>query len=253
VTEALGSAAGDRGLQWQEAAIAAIVPRTPRVKSFFFDLPRPFSFRPGQHVDVRLTAADGYRAERSYSIASAPGPGSVIELAVERLDDGEVSTFFHDVATVGDTIELRGPIGGYFVWEVGDGGPLLLFAGGSGVVPFMSMIRQRSICRSDVPVLLLFSSRTFEEVLFREELLHLDARNDGFTLALALTREPPRRAHDYGRRVDQDMVTELLGRLPAPPKQIFICGSNPFVGAAADAAISAGIPASLIRTERYGG
>ncbi len=131
-------------MRWQPAKITAIVSDTPRVKNFFFELSRPFSFRAGQHVDVRLTAPDGYQAERSYSIASAPEAQSSLELAIERLDDGEVSPFFHDVAAVGDDIELRGPIGGHFVWEVADGGPLLLLGGGSGAVPLMAMIRHRA-------------------------------------------------------------------------------------------------------------
>ena len=144
MTEPPADPPSERGLRWQQAKITAIVPQTPRVKSFFFELTRPFSFRAGQHVDVRLTAPDGYRAERSYSIASAPEPQRPLELAIERLDDGEVSPFFHDVAAVGDDIELRGPIGGHFVWDVADGGPLLLLGGGSGVVPLMSMIRDRA-------------------------------------------------------------------------------------------------------------
>ncbi len=233
--------------------ISAIVPQTPRVKSFFLELPHPFSFRAGQHVDVRLTAPDGYRAERSYSIASAPNSPRTLELVIERLDDGEVSPFFHDIAAAGDEIELRGPIGGHFVWEIDDGGPLLLLGGGSGVVPLMSMIRQRASCHSDVPTLLLFSARTFEDILFRDELLSLAARGDGLELAFALTREPAKRAQDYGRRVDAAMVTELVARLPEAPTKVFVCGSNPFVEAAAEAAIAAGVPAGIIRTERYGG
>jgi ferredoxin-NADP reductase len=204
-------------------------------------------------VDVRLTAPDGYQAERSYSIASAPEAQSGLELAIERLDDGEVSPFFHDVAVVGDDIELRGPIGGHFVWEVGDGGPILLLGGGSGVVPLMSMIRDRASHDSRVPMLLLFSARTFDDMLFRDELLALDARGAGFELSLALTREPAKRARDYGRRVDTAMVAELLARLPEAPNQVFVCGSNPFVEAAADATIATGISPGLIRTERYGG
>ena len=253
MTETPADPPSERGLRWQQTRITAIVPQTPRVKSFFFELSRPFSFRAGQHVDVRLTAPDGYRAERSYSIASAPDSQRPLELAIERLDDGEVSPFFHDVAAVGDDIELRGPIGGHFVWEVADGGPLLLLGGGSGVVPLMSMIRDRASHKSPIPMLLLFSARTFDDVLFRDELLTLDARGEGFELSLALTRGPAERARDYGRRVDPAMLTELLARLPQAPKQVFVCGSNPFVEAAAEAAIASGIAPSIIRTERYGG
>ena len=253
MTEAVSSKAPEPKLLWQEAKIAAIMPDTPRVKRFLLAPSAPFLFRAGQHVDVLLTAPDGYQAERSYSIASAPEQTAAIELAIERLDDGEVSPFFHDVAEVGDAIELRGPIGGHFVWDVKDGGPLLLLGGGSGVVPLMSMLRHRTAVGSRVPALLLFSSRTWEDVIFRDELLALDARNDGFQLALALTRDQPRRPSDFGRRVDAAMVAELVGRLPGPPKHVFVCGGNPFVEAASQGAIEAGVAPSMIRTERYGG
>ena len=225
---------------------------TPRVKSFALQPSAPFAFRAGQHVDVRLTAPDGYRAERSYSIASAPENPASIELAIERLDDGEVSPFFHDVAQVGDTIELRGPFGGHFVWEPEDGGPLLLLGGGSGVVPLMSMLRERAAKGSDVPALLLFSSRRWENVIFRDELLALAARNDGFQLALALTRDRPRRPQDFGRRVGADMVAELVRRLPGSPRHVFVCGGNPFVEAVSQGALAASLHRSLIRTEPTG-
>jgi ferredoxin-NADP reductase len=242
-----------RGLLWQQAAIAGIAPLTPRVMSFVFAPSEPFAFRAGQHVDVRLTAPDGYRAERSYSIASAPETPSLLELVIERLEHGEVSPFFHEIAEIGDDIELRGPIGGHFVWGPEDGGPLLLIGGGSGVVPLMSMLRHRAAQGSREPALLLFSARTWDDVIFRDELLALDARRDGFELALTLTREPARRQRDFGRRVDAPMLTELLTRLPAPPRHVFVCGTNAFVEAGAQGAIDAGVPASIIRTERYGG
>jgi ferredoxin-NADP reductase len=245
--------ATDAPIRWQEAKIVEIVPRTPRIKSFLFAPSRPFAFRAGQHVDVRLTAPDGYSTERSYSIASAPEAGQNFELAIDRLDDGEVSPFFHDVAAVGDVIELRGPIGGYFVWSVEDGGPLLLLGGGSGLVPLMAMIRHRAARADATPTLLVVSARRSEELLYRDELLALDTKRDGFSLAIALTREPAFRAHDYSRRIDAKMVSECLTKLPAPPRQVFVCGSNPFVEAAAGAALDAGLPAEIIRTERYGG
>ncbi len=247
------SPATEAPIRWQEAKIVRIVPETPRIKSFVFEPTHPFTFRAGQHVDVRLTAPDGYQVERSYSIASAPEDGATFELAIERLDDGEVSPFFHDVAEVGDTIELRGPIGGHFVWSVGEGGPILLLGGGSGLVPLMAMIRHRAARRSAAPMLLLLSARTREELLYREELLALDAKRDGFSLALALTREETFRAGDYSRRVDAAMLAELLARLPEPPRGVFVCGSNPFVEAATGAAIDAGVTSEIIRTERYGG
>ncbi|HXI60911.1 MAG TPA: FAD-binding oxidoreductase, partial [Polyangia bacterium] len=185
-------------LMWQPATIAAIKTETARVKTFVLSPARPFSFRAGQHVDVRLTAPDGYQAQRSYSIASAPDDAATIALTVERLDDGEVSPFFHDVAIVGDTIELRGPIGGHFVWSVEDGGPTLLLGGGSGMVPLMSMIRHRAARGASVPMALILSARTWDDVIFRDELAALDARRDGFHGALALTRALPQRPGDYG-------------------------------------------------------
>jgi ferredoxin-NADP reductase len=253
VTETLANAAiGSAGLHWQSAVTTATVKQTSRVTSFFFALSQPLSFQAGQHVDLRLTAPDGYQAQRSYSIASAPETTGTIELAIERLDDGEVSPYFHDVVVVGDSIELRGPIGGHFIWSSADGGPLLLLGGRSGVVPLMSMIRHRAAQRSTVPALLLFSARRWDDLVFRDELLALQRRDDGFDLALALTRDRPRREGDFGRRVDAAMMTALLGRLPQVPTQVFVCGSNPFVSAAADAAIEAGLEPALIRTERYG-
>jgi ferredoxin-NADP reductase len=253
VTDALEAPAGTPRLEWQEAKITGIAFDTPRVKSFVFAPATPFLFRSGQHVDIRLTAPDGYQAERSYSIASAPERTDGIELGIERLDDGEVSPYFHDVAEVGDTIELRGPVGGHFVWGIEDGGPLLLFGGGSGVVPLMSMLRHRAANGSRIPTLLLFSARTWDDVIFRDELIAMHDRNDGIQLALALTRDRPRREEDFGRRVDRTMIKELLTRLPAPPRHVFICGGNPFVEAAADGAVESGISAPMIRTERYGG
>src|SRR4051794_10754880 len=238
---------------WQKAVVAGIVRRTPRIKSFVLAPPRPFAFRAGQHVDVRLTAPDGYHAVRSYSIASAPENPDRIELAIELLEDGEVSPFFHEVVALGDEIELRGPLGGHFVWTVADGGPSLLVGAGSGVVPLVAMLRHRRAAASDVPAALLLSARGWEDVPFRDELLDLHDRRDGFALALALTREAPRRAGDHGRRVDAAMVAEVLALLPGPPRRVFVCGSNPFVNAAADGAVTAGLPAPVIRTERYGG
>lgn len=240
-------------IRWQNATITKIVPRTRLIKSFFFALREPFTYRAGQHVDLRLTAPDGYRAVRSYSIASSPGNAHEIELAIELMEDGEVSPFFHDIAQVGDEIELRGPLGGYFVWSVADGGPLLLIGGGSGLVPLMAMIRHREAERLDVPTLLLLSARGWDDILYRDELLEIERRSSGFTLVLALTREPARREGDYSRRVDAAMMAEVLSRLPAAPRHVFICGSNPFVNAAADGAVAVGVPASLVRTERYGG
>lgn len=239
-------------MKWQSGTITAIVPRSRLVKSFFFDLAEPFDFVAGQHVDIRLNAPDGYRAQRSYSIASAPGEAGPLELAIERLDSGEVSPFFHDVAEVGDAIDLRRPIGGHFVWRVGDGGPLLLIGGGSGVVPLLSMVRHRALSRSTVPVALILSVRSRDDLLFGEELAKLAANADGFALTVTVTRDPDAPQPFVTRRIDGAMVGDALSRLPSTPAGVYICGSNAFVSAAADAVQVAGIPAELIRTERYG-
>jgi ferredoxin-NADP reductase len=237
---------------WQTATIVEIIPQSLRARSYRLRPAEPFQFTAGQHAEVRLTAPDGYRAQRSYSISSAPEVSDTIELTIERLDDGEVSPYFHEVAAVGDEIELRGPFGGHFVWNVTDGGPVLLVGGGSGVCPLVSMVRHRAMQKSDVPMVLLFSARNREEILFREELYGLHHLNDGFQLVLTLTREQMPHPGDYGRRLDAMIMAEVLARLPAMPTHVFACGSNPFVEAAAQGAMDAGVPAELIRTERYG-
>jgi glycine betaine catabolism B len=242
-----------RNTVWQTARIVDVVQRTPHIKSFFFELAQPFEFRAGQHVDVRLTAADGYSAKRSYSIASGAPNSPTIELAVDLWKRGEVSPFFHEVAAVGDEIEMRGPLGGHFVWTPDDGGPLLLLAGGSGLVPLMSMLRTAQRAASDIPVALLLSARTWEDALYRDELIDIERNDDKVSALFAVTRDTPRRPQDYGRRVDAAMLGDVLQKLPAPPRHVFVCGANAFVNAAADAAVAAGVPAPAIRTERYGG
>jgi glycine betaine catabolism B len=247
MTEASAVTAG-----WRSCAIVEIAARTPSIKSFFLRLTEPFDHKAGQHVDVRLTAPDGYTAMRSYSIASAPSGSQVIELAIERLADGEVSPFFHDVAQVGDTIELRGPLGGHFLWPGPTEKPVLLIGAGSGVVPLMAMIRYRKASAEPVPVALLLSSRTWGDVLFRDELLELESSLPDFALALALTREPAMRGGDFSRRIDAAMVANVAARLPVSPGSVFVCGSNAFVDIAADAALALGLESRLIKTERYG-
>lgn len=241
-------------LRWQIATIEKIERRTPRTRSFTLKLAEPFMYEAGQHVDVRLTAPDGYQARRGYSIASAPEVGpDHIELCIEELEGGEVSPFFQMVAQPGDTLELRGPLGGHFIWNAEEGGPVLLIGGGSGVVPLMSMARHRAASGPDVPMALLFSARTWDDVIFREELLDMHGRRDGFDLVLTLTRESETPESTHTRRIDSGMVLQAIDQFPAPPKRVYICGSNPFVDAAASACIEAGIPAQKIRTERYGG
>jgi glycine betaine catabolism B len=239
-------------LAWETASVVDIVRRTARIKSFFLALPVTFVHQAGQHVDLRLTPADGYRAVRSYSIASAPSRTRVIELAIERLENGEVSPFFHEVVEIGDEIELRGPLGGHFLWSPADGGPLLLMGGGSGLVPLMAMLRHLRASALDCRAALLLSARTWADILYREELLELEREMKHFSLVLTLTGEAARRGDDFSRRIDTAMVADASARLGVAPKHLFICGSNPFVNAAADGAVAAGIPPGTIRTERYG-
>jgi ferredoxin-NADP reductase len=242
-----------RSACWQKSTIAEIIQQTPSINSYFLRLSEPFAHIAGQHVDVRLTAPDGYVAMRSYSIASSPNASDIIELAIERIPDGEVSPFFHDIAVVGDEIELRGPLGGHFLWPERATAPVLLIGAGSGVVPLMAMIRQRRALAQTVPTALLLSSRTQRDVLFAEELLALEMAGPKFRLALAVTRETPERPTDFARRIDSAMVAEVIARLPRMPAHVFVCGSNPFVNNAADGALMAGLYAAVIKTERYGG
>jgi ferredoxin-NADP reductase len=214
------------------------------------DLPDWEGHLPGQHVDVRLTAEDGYQAQRSYSIASASHPTS-IELAVERLDDGEVSTYLTDVLVPGDQLELRGPIGGYFTWMPSDGGPVLLVAGGSGVAPLMSIIRQRFLEDSNVPMRLLYSSRAWDEVIYRDELTELAARDDGFELAQTLTRRQPPGWTGYARRIDRDMLQEVAYPIEQTPLA-YVCGPTALVESAAGLLVELGYAPERVKTERFG-
>ena len=213
------------------------------------DAPHWRGHRAGQHVDVRLTAPDGYQAQRSYSIASGPEDDWLV-LTVERLDDGEVSPYLTDELTAGDQLELRGPIGGYFVWEEQQGGPLLMIAGGSGVVPFRSMLRHRAAVHSDVPARLVYSARSLNEVIYRDELSRLDAA-DGVQLTFALTRQWPDDWTGHRGRID----AALLQRVSWPPQErplAYICGPSGFVEAAAETLVTSGHEPSRIRTERFG-
>jgi ferredoxin-NADP reductase len=237
--------------RWLAATIERIERRTPRIVSLFFRVPLG-PYVAGQHVDIRLTAPDGYQAQRSYSIASAPG-SDLLELAIERLEEGEVSPYFHEVAAVGDTIEMRGPLGGHFVWRPADGGPLLLLGGGSGVVPLVAMARDRGTAAPDVPALLVASARIWDELLYRDELIAAALAQPQLTVTCTTTREPPRRPQDYGRRLDRALLAEILARWGHAPRHVYVCGANAFVDAVADGLIAEGVPIPIIRTERYGG
>jgi ferredoxin-NADP reductase len=235
-------------LSWRVADVLDVVLETPRVKTIAFDVPGWPGHRAGQHVDIRLTAEDGYQAQRSYSIASTPD-GSRVELTVERLDDGEVSPYLTDELRRGDQIELRGPVGGYFVWEPAQGGPLLLVAGGSGVVPLMAMIRARDAAGSDAETRLLLSSRGWEDVIYRDELERLGG--DGLTVVHTLTRSQPPGWTGYARRVDAEMLAEVgPGRAERP--RVYVCGSTPFVEAVSEALVQLRHDPQAIKTERFG-
>ncbi|MBT2301026.1 hypothetical protein J7E70_11190 [Variovorax paradoxus] len=236
---------------WQEAVIDRIEAETPRIASVFLkaDIARHIA---GQHLDVRLTAPDGYEAQRAYSIASAPGE-ALVELIIERLDDGEVSPYFHEVAQAGDTIEARGPLGGHFIWRAEDGGPLLLLAGGSGIAPLMAMVRDWARGGGPTPLLLVYSARTWEELAFRDELLQLEAGHPAFRFIAAVTRGPKQRAGDSGRRIDAASLRQMLADWRHLPRHVYVCGSNRFVEGVTRGLPDASLPAGIIRTERYGG
>ena len=207
--------------------------------------------RAGQHYDIRLTAEDGYQTQRSYSIASEPEREGEVEITVERIADGEVSSYLHDVVIPGDRVEVRGPIGGYFVWEAGMTDPLLLIAGGSGVVPLMSMIRHRAASGANNPTSLLYSSRSFEDVIYYDELDRLNNANGGPKVFHTLTRSQPVAWKGFARRIDPEMLKEVAGPL-GRAAQVFICGPTLMVESAADALVNIGINSNRIRTERFG-
>ena len=238
-------------LNWQIASVTNIKPETANVKTFTLKLPAWVRHRAGQHYDIRLTAEDGYQAQRSYSIASEPEREGEVDITVERLDDGEVSSYLHDIVIVGDRLEVRGPIGGYFVWEADMSDPLLLIAGGSGVVPLMSMIRHRAAARANNPTALLYSSRSFEEVIYNNELDSLSKANSGLRIFHTLTRSQPASWKGYARRIDEAMLREVAGPLGSAA-QVFICGPTLMVESAANALVKIGIDSNRIRTERFG-
>jgi ferredoxin-NADP reductase len=244
-------------LSWRLATVAEVRPETSRVVTLALEVPGWDGHLPGQHVDVRLTAEDGYQAERAYSIASAPDGGrggppvGRVELTVERLDDGEVSPYLAGELRQGDQLELRGPVGGYFVWEPGRGGPLLLVAGGSGVVPLMAMLRHRAATGSEVPARLLYSSRSLEDVIFREELERLAAAGDGLAVTHALTRAQPPGWSGYARRIDAVMLEEV-GWRPGERPLAYVCGPTRLVEAVAGHLVALGHHPARVRTERFG-
>jgi ferredoxin-NADP reductase len=250
-------------LTWQLGEVAEVIQETPRVCSLAMDVPDWPGHLAGQHVDIRLTAEDGYQAQRSYSIASGPEDPRVT-LTVERLEEGEVSPYLVDEVRVGDKVELRGPIGGYFVWKAGDERPLLLVGGGSGIVPLMAMIRHHEAAGATAPVRLLYSSRSIEDVIYKDELARLQsvgpildaapARSAGdkrLAVAHTLTRAQPLGWDGYARRIDGEMVAEVAWPKKDAPA-VFVCGPTAFVETASGLLVESGYDAAWIRTERFG-
>jgi ferredoxin-NADP reductase len=273
-----------RRLTWQTATVGAVIDETSKVRTLSLNVPDWGGHQAGQHLDIALTADDGYRAERSYSIASAPG--EPVAITVERLDDGEVSPYLTEDVQIGDEIEVRGPIGGYFIWDppVSGEGPLLLAAGGSGVVPLRAIIRHRCLVGSSVPVRLLYSVRSQAEVIYRSELDHLNQEADGVKVIYALTRQQPPGWTGYARRVDQQIMAEVAwpvasglatqvasgpvasgpvasGPVASAPVAsapvasaplAYVCGPTNFVEAVASDLVALGYPPQRVKTERFG-
>jgi ferredoxin-NADP reductase len=247
-----------RPIAWRFATVLENRAETRRTRTLVLEAPGWPGHRAGQHVDVRLTAADGYRTERSYSIASPPEDAH-LALTIERLDDGEVSPYLVDELRVGDMLELRGPIGGYFVWSVSDGGPLLLVAGGSGIVPLMAMLRHRAAAlagasvdaRQALPVRLLYSSRTWDEVIYRDELASLAAADPTLDVRHTLTRETATGWTGLHRRIDRAMLEEIAWA-PLDRPRMYVCGPTPMVEAVASGLVAAGHDPARVRTERFG-
>jgi len=236
-----------RRLTWQVGTVGKVITETATAKTIELDVPDWAGHRAGQHLDVRLTAEDGYSAERSYSIASAPG--EPVAITVQRLEDGEVSPYLTDELRPGDELELRGPVGGYFVWD-GEPEPMLLLAGGSGVVPLRSMLRHRSQTRSATPARLLYSAKSLPDVIYRAE---LDGYGDaGAEVSYTLTKRQPPGWTGHVGRVDQALLDQLAW--PAERRPIaFVCGPTSFVEAVAQGLVMLGYPPSRVKTERFGG
>jgi ferredoxin-NADP reductase len=237
-------------LSWTPGEVVELIDETPRVRTIVLDVPDWAGHRAGQHVDIRLTAEDGYQAQRSYSIASAPDDHR-LALTVERLPDGEVSSYLVGELGTGDMLEFRGPIGGYFVWEASRHEPLLLVAGGSGIAPLMSMLRHRAASNAPSGARLVYSSRSWEDVIYRDELERLSSAAAGPQVIHTLTRTQPPGWTGYARRVDGPMLTETAWP-PSTDPVAFVCGPTPFVESVASALVLLGYRPSDVKTERFG-
>ena len=253
-------AAGSKepGAAWHIATVASVHEETPRVKLFRLNLPESllkWGFHAGQYFDVRLTAPDGYQAQRSYSITSSPDQPNLIELAIELIADGEVSSYFHEAVEVGDRIEIRGPIGGYFTWLPLSTKPVLHIAGGSGIAPIMSMLRHRISSESRARALLIFSTRTEADILFHDELDQMAKYDPNFNHIIALTRGAPQIWNGEDRRIDRPMIDEAVTTLVGSgelPDRAYVCGGSDFVESMGNYLLDSGMSHSDVRTERFG-
>ena len=254
----MSSLAAAPKIAWRSATVVDVVQETSDTRTFVLEVPGWPGHSAGQHVDVRLTAEDGYQAERSYSVASPPEDAR-LALTVERLDDGEVSTYLFDALHSGDKLELRGPIGGYFVWDVATGGPLLLVGGGSGIVPLMAILRHRdralatagAIARHQIPVRLLYSSRKWDNVIYRDELARLGEKDNTVEITHTLTRVAPDGWTGFRRRIDRAML-EAVAWPPSERPRVYVCGPTPLVEAVASNLVELGHHPALVKTERFG-
>ena len=234
-------------IAWRLAAVTDVLVETPRAKTLVLDVPGWSGHRAGKHIDVRLTAEDGYQAQRSYSVASAPELGDV-EITVELVDDGEVSPYLARDLAVGDAFEVRGPIGGYFTWSADEPGPLLLVGGGTGLAPLMSMLRHRAARGAAVRAHVLVSARSADDLLYRDELEGLEPR-EGLRIERTFTRESPPGWTGWSRRVDAPMLAEVS---PGPEARCYVCGPTPFVERVNDLLVAGGHDPRNVRAERFG-
>ncbi|MBP64188.1 MAG: oxidoreductase [Chloroflexi bacterium] len=237
---------------WHVATVTKVRVASDRVKLFTLEVPTGGNFKAGQHYDVRLTAPDGYQAQRSYSLASSPGDTNLIEIAIELIDDGEVSSYFHDSVEPGEMIEVRGPIGGHFTWEPSHTKSSIFVAGGSGIAPIISMLRHRFTVKNNAPALLLFSVRTEDDILYREELERMSDNDPSLHVVTTITRGTSKDWIGNTRRIDQGMIDSALVNTGVKPESAYVCGGSGFVESIADILLDTGLDFNQIHIERFG-
>ena len=234
------------------ATVTKVRVASDRVKLFTLEVPTGGNFKAGQHYDVRLTAPDGYQAQRNYSLASSPGDTNLIEIAIELIDDGEVSSYFHDSVEPGEMIEVRGPIGGHFTWEPSHTKSSIFVAGGSGIAPIISMLRHRFTVKNNAPALLLFSVRTEDDILYREELERMSDNDPSLHVVTTVTRGTSKDWIGNTRRIDQGMIDSALVNTGVKPESAYVCGGSGFVESIADILLDTGLDFKQIHIERFG-